>query len=76
MTDRPALPKLRTRTSLVTLGSLTVAVGLTASLGLARTVWGGPPAADVTEQPAEPAPDDGAASPAPSEGERAGDDTP
>ena len=63
MIDRPAPRNLRTRTSLVTIGSLTVAVGLTASLGLARTVWGGPPAADVTEQPAEPAPqDDGAAS--------------
>ena len=60
MIDRPVSRNLRTRTSLVTIGSLTVAVGLTASLGLARTVWGGPPAADVTEQPAEPAPQDDA----------------
>lgn len=55
----PALfaPSPRSRSSL-TLASLLLMVGLTSSLGLARTVWGGPPA--DAEQPAadsEPAPE-------------------
>lgn len=46
-------PSLRSRSSLLTIASLLCVVGLTSSLGLARTVWGGPPA--DAETPAEPA---------------------
>jgi hypothetical protein len=45
-------PSPRSRSSLVTLASLLVMVGLTSSLGLARTVWGGPPA-DAEQPPVE-----------------------
>jgi hypothetical protein len=44
------------RSSLVPLASLLLMVGLTSSLGLARTVWGGPPAeAEPPAAEAEPA---------------------
>ncbi len=46
-------PRLRSRSSLLTIASLLCVVGLTSSLGLARTVWGGPPA--DAEPPADPA---------------------
>lgn len=41
----------RPRSSFLSIASLLAIVGLTSSLGLARTVWGGPPA---DEPPAEP----------------------
>lgn len=66
MIDRAAPRNVRVRAPIVPIVSLIVAVGLTASLSLARTVWGGPPAADATEQPAEPAPE---ADPAPGAGD-------
>jgi hypothetical protein len=43
----------RSRSSLVPIASLLLMVGLTSSLGLARTVWGGPPA-DAEPPAAEP----------------------
>ena len=64
MPDRSAPRSLRARASLAPVVSLIVVVGLSASVGLARTVWGGPPAADATDQPAEPGPEtDDAATP-------------
>jgi hypothetical protein len=59
MSDRQAPRNPRTRISLVS-AALLVAVGLTSSLGLARTVWGGPPA--EAEAPAESAPEEEPAS--------------
>jgi hypothetical protein len=55
MPDQQAPRNPRTR-SFVSVASLVVAVGLTTSLGLARTVWGGPPA--EAEAPAESASED------------------
>ena len=51
----------RTRKSHVPVASLVIALGLTASLGLARTVWGGPPA--DAEAPAESAEEPGSEDP-------------
>jgi hypothetical protein len=61
-------PSPRSRSSLLPLASLLLMMGLASSFGLARTVWGGPPAdADaeppvdseaVPEQPADPVSDD------------------
>jgi hypothetical protein len=45
----------RFRPSLVSIALLTV--GLTASLGLTRTVWGGPPADEAAETPSEATPE-------------------
>lgn len=56
MPDRHTPRSPRMRMSLVSVASLVVVVGLSSSLGLARTVWGGPPAADET--PAEAAPEE------------------
>lgn len=48
----------RSRSSLVPIASLLFMVGLTSSLGLARTVWGGPPAdAEPPAAESEPAPE-------------------
>lgn len=58
MPDQQAPRNPRTR-SFVRVASLVVAVGLTTSLGLARTVWGGPPA--EAEAPGESAPEESAA---------------
>src|SRR5690606_31254020 len=51
MPDRQR-PRLLRSISLGPLVSLTVVVGLSASLGLARTVWGGPPADSPSAEPA------------------------
>ncbi len=51
--------------SVGSLVSLSIVVGLSASLGLARTVWGGPPAESPSTESPAPA--------APAEGEPAGD---
>jgi hypothetical protein len=51
MPDRQRFRPLRL-TAFGPLVSLTVVVGLSASLGLARTVWGGPPADSAAEPPA------------------------
>lgn len=59
MPDRQRSRLLRS-TSLGPLVSLTIVVGLSASLGLARNVWGGPPA---ESPPVEPVPDSAAADP-------------
>ncbi|PRP91324.1 hypothetical protein ENSA5_55900 [Enhygromyxa salina] len=61
MPDRKNPRNHRTSSPLRSVVTLAVVLGLTSSLGLARTVWGGPPAADA-EAPAESGPE---AEPAP-----------
>jgi hypothetical protein len=60
MPDRKHSRNHCTRVRLVPIASLVVVVGLTASLGYARTVWGGPPA-DEAELPAATTPEAGVA---------------